>query len=413
MKYFLLSLALIHSWTLAQWSRVPDIPENRVVPSLLMVHDTLYAATDSLFYIGASNGTQWSTRNSPVTAPDIVVCLLKSRGVILAGTLQHGVFKSTNEGASWQHFSDGLSGLGANDISGLQVRRDSLVAATLGAGVFACTSDFTHPWFSWGDSLPEYQGDNVFKMLVVGNTVLAGAGSNGYMFRLTDAQPWWNPIPLNTPRFVGQSVSGMASNGNVVIAGTNKGIYRSTNEGLSWTRTNLTLPPTIQILPLFRGSTLFALATTPFSSLLFASTNAGEVWQQLGEFPLPNALDAAIIGETFFVGLPNGLWEAPVSALVTSVEDRTVKPASFILHQNFPNPFNPATKISFEIPSSAQVTLKVFDLFGREVATLVNEDMTPGNHEAVWDAGGVASGVYFSRIQAGGFVQTRRMLLLK
>ena len=211
MKYFFIALFFFCSWTGAQWSRVPDIPENRIVFALLAAHDTLYAATDSLFYIGASGGTDWSWKSSPVPAPDEMSCLQKSRGVILVGTLHSGIFKSMDEGTSWQPFSDGLSGLGSLDISNLLVRRDSLIAGTLGAAVFITAADFTHPWSSWGDSITNYQGDNVFKMLTVGNTVLAAAGANGYMFRYTDAQPWWNPIPINTPRRVGQTVSGMAS----------------------------------------------------------------------------------------------------------------------------------------------------------------------------------------------------------
>ena len=210
----------------AQWSRVPDIPGNRVVYALLVTHDTVYAATDSLFYVGTSSGTVWSSKSSPVTAPDAIACLLKSRGVVLAGTFESGIFKSTNEGTSWQPFSGGLVGLGSMDVSNLLIRRDSLIAGTLGACVFTTSSDLSHQWTPWGDSLSPYQGDNVFKMLVVGNTVLAGAGGNGYMFRYTDTQPWWNPIPMNVPRLVGQFVSGMASDGDTVIAGTNTGVYR-------------------------------------------------------------------------------------------------------------------------------------------------------------------------------------------
>jgi len=87
----------------------------------------------------------------------------------------------------------------------------------------------------------------------------------------------------------------------------------------------------------------------------------------------------------------------------------------FILYDNFPNPFNPATNIKFEIPTAKLgfVSLKVYDLLGREVVTLVNEVGRPGVYTAQWDAGEAASGVYFYRLEAGAFVQTKRMLLLK
>jgi|GEM_PF-5913752 hypothetical protein len=83
------------------------------------------------------------------------------------------------------------------------------------------------------------------------------------------------------------------------------------------------------------------------------------------------------------------------------------------LAQNYPNPFNPSTTISFTIPHSSFVTLKVFDVLGREVATLVNEEMTLGWYERMFDGSNLASGVYIYRLHAGGFDQIKKLLLLR
>jgi hypothetical protein len=83
------------------------------------------------------------------------------------------------------------------------------------------------------------------------------------------------------------------------------------------------------------------------------------------------------------------------------------------LRQNYPNPFNPGTIISFEVPLTSFVSLKVFDLLGREVATLVNEELTPGSYEKPFDGSGLASGVYLYRLQSGSFMQTKKLLLLR
>jgi hypothetical protein len=88
-------------------------------------------------------------------------------------------------------------------------------------------------------------------------------------------------------------------------------------------------------------------------------------------------------------------------------------PEKSVLFQNYPNPFNPSTRISFSIPHSSFVTLRVYDLLGREVVTLVNEQLGPGDHERIFNAEGLAGGVYFYRLQAGGFVQTKKLLLLR
>lgn len=88
-------------------------------------------------------------------------------------------------------------------------------------------------------------------------------------------------------------------------------------------------------------------------------------------------------------------------------------PQDFKIEQNYPNPFNPSTHIPFSVQGSALTSLKVYDILGREVATLVNEVKQPGRYEVTWNATGYASGVYFYRLKAGSFVQTKRMLLLR
>jgi len=88
-------------------------------------------------------------------------------------------------------------------------------------------------------------------------------------------------------------------------------------------------------------------------------------------------------------------------------------PAEFNLEQNFPNPFNSTTKISWQSPIAGQQTLKVFDILGNEVATLVNEYRNPGSYEVGFDASTLSSGVYFYKLQAGTFAQTKKMILIK
>jgi predicted phage tail protein len=102
-----------------------------------------------------------------------------------------------------------------------------------------------------------------------------------------------------------------------------------------------------------------------------------------------------------------------VVGLLTSVETTVGLPSTFVLYQNYPNPFNPTTRISYELPEQQHVTLIVYDLLGRQIATLVNEIQTPGVYHVQWDAGGVSSGMYLFRMKAGNFVATRRMLLVK
>ncbi|MGB5874922.1 MAG: T9SS type A sorting domain-containing protein [Bacteroidota bacterium] len=99
---------------------------------------------------------------------------------------------------------------------------------------------------------------------------------------------------------------------------------------------------------------------------------------------------------------------------VVSVEDDHVGlPEKACLHQNYPNPFNPSTTLEFTIPRSSNVSLRIYNVLGEEVASLVEREMDAGVHRVLWDASGVASGVYLCRLSAGDFVQVRRMVIVR
>ena len=107
-----------------------------------------------------------------------------------------------------------------------------------------------------------------------------------------------------------------------------------------------------------------------------------------------------------------------IANIITGVKENTNPPAEFRLQQNYPNPFNPSTKIKFSIPGTnsgkaVATILKVYDLLGREVAVLVNEEKLPGNYEVLFDAKNLTSGIYLYTIRAGNFTATRKLLLLK
>ena len=98
--------------------------------------------------------------------------------------------------------------------------------------------------------------------------------------------------------------------------------------------------------------------------------------------------------------------------VITNIEP-TSSPTVYELYQNYPNPFNPSTKIKFDIPKSGFVSLKIYDITGREVSTLVNSELATGRYEFEWNGGQFASGVYFFRITAGEFVKVQKMMLIK
>jgi hypothetical protein len=102
-------------------------------------------------------------------------------------------------------------------------------------------------------------------------------------------------------------------------------------------------------------------------------------------------------------------WDVTTSVKINS----SALPEIYELYQNYPNPFNPSTTISFLLPSKSFVSLKIFDLLGREAATIVSEEMSVGSYSRQWNAANMSSGIYFYRLQAGSFIETKKLILIK
>lgn len=109
---------------------------------------------------------------------------------------------------------------------------------------------------------------------------------------------------------------------------------------------------------------------------------------------------------------PNNWILKTINSVVVGIEDE-MQPQTFSLEQNYPNPFNPVTKIKFTLASNEYTTLKVYDIIGKEISTLVNNQMEKGHYEINFDASNLPSGVYFYTLNAGGYKETRKMILMR
>ncbi|HEY6953258.1 MAG TPA: T9SS type A sorting domain-containing protein, partial [Bacteroidota bacterium] len=146
---------------------------------------------------------------------------------------------------------------------------------------------------------------------------------------------------------------------------------------------------------------------------VYYTTNDGGTWTKVG---LDSVAVRALIpyGDSIYaVTYYDGLYVLTRSGATGVAAQRTQQPSMYALFQNYPNPFNPTTTIRFSIGKLSMVNLKIYDLLGREVETLVNGAQTPGSHEVKFDASRLSSGIYFYQLQAGSFSATKKLLLLK
>ncbi len=231
------------------------------------------------------------------------------------------------------------------------------------------------------------------------------------MFITTDNGASWTAVNNG---LTDTDVNAFAASGTSVFAGTwGGGVFLTTDNGANWMKVNNGLTDTYINALAVIGTNLFA--GTLFSGV-FLTTDNGANWTAVNSSLSEACVSAfAVSGENLFAGTwYEGVWRRPLSEMVTSVEMISGDlPKRFSLSQNYPNPFNPVTTISFTLPSKSFVSLKIFDSVGREVAVLVSRELPAGNHSRRWIARGLSSGVYFCRLQAGSFAETKKLLLIR
>jgi photosystem II stability/assembly factor-like uncharacterized protein len=226
----------------------------------------------------------------------------------------------------------------------------------------------------WSPDTAGTSGINYFyQMTPDKNGSMFGAAGGG-MFRRGSGS--WSPVPMPS-RLSGVSVSAISvDSGNALFAAfmqvslsavIGRGVYFSLDTGASWTYAGLD-----------------SLSVSRLVSY----------------------------GDTTYAITGIGLYRVTRNAAL-GVSGGQLMPVGFRLSQNFPNPFNPSTKIQFSLPISQHVVVKIFDLLGMEIATLVNEFKPPGTYTVTWDAGKFPSGVYFCRLQSESFTEMKKLLLLR
>jgi hypothetical protein len=198
-------------------------------------------------------------------------------------------------------------------------------------------------------------------------------------------------------------------------AGTGGGVFLSTDKGNTWTVVNIgAADGYIWVLAAF-DQYLFA----EIGGVVFFCGAYGMNWVANNTGLGDSYVHALVLSTpkgwpTVVAGTSHGVFTRQFWDIVVSVKAPIGgAPTDFELEQNYPNPFNPSTTISFSLPSQSFVTLKVFDLLGREVASLVSEQLSGGHYRCRWNAAKVPSGVYFYRLQAGSLTQTRKLILLR
>jgi photosystem II stability/assembly factor-like uncharacterized protein len=317
-----------------------------------------------------NGGTSWLQQISGVTDPLFSVFFINLNSGWIAGE-DGTILKTTNGGTNWVfqqgvfpkyvesiYFNDENNGCAAGiDYDGNNY-----------FGVIIKTTDGGASWTT------QYSGYWLLSLYFTNSNTAWAAGA-GIILNTNDGGTSWNPQITGTSYQL-YSVHFSDSNFGWAVGydgNASSGIILNTTDGgINWN------PTTVG-------------ADTVLYSVQFADLNNG--WA---------------VGD-------NGAILHTTNGGVSFVEEEHIDevPTEFILLQNYPNPFNPTTKIRYSVPQSSNVTIKVFDILGNEIETLINEEKPVGTYEITWYAANLPSGIYFYTINAGNFIETKKMILMK
>lgn len=243
----------------------------------------------------------------------------------------------------------------------------------------------------------------------------------------TDGGYNWDEVTSNIPgesRWISR-VETDPQDGNTMyvirtgFSDSNK-VYKTTDVGQTWTNISGNLPnipySDIFVFP-YGTDTIFVASDMG----VYMTTNGGANWVYASEeLPFVPCMDFDFveIDDTCYLRVGThgqSIWETKIPIQTVGVEEELFEalPMSYALYQNYPNPFNPITVIKYSIPKKSVVKLEILNILGEQVELLVNETKTAGEYDAFWNAKNMSSGIYFYRLQAGDYIETKKMLMIK
>lgn len=373
----------------------------------------IYAATFCGVQKFSLINNKWSILGLTMTSSDpswnwISDIVENNNGFFFASSWAGGIYKSSDNGASWDTTS-AISSIQTH-ISDLAIYGDNSVLASTFDYIKKSTNN-GNTWSTIKNGLPNS---------IIGNISITDEGilyaiSLDKLCRANDIDSPFviikDGVFTSLPPIYNRISVG--KNGLIFFAdtGINQGIYRSTDFGETWIKISGNLVSSISFY-----NDHYLIAGLPSGQGLLFSSDRGNTWSNINQGLPYNAqiIWNQIDFDGYLYAAADGLGVYKSNSIVVGVEEIKISSLnSFELNQNYPNPFNSTTNIRFKIPHSGRILLKVYDLMGREVATILDRYQEAGSDDVIFKANNLASGIYFYQLQVGEFRATKKLILLK
>lgn len=351
----------------------------------------VYAGTEYHgIYRSTDDGKTWL---NVLPLKNVVSLATDSSGHVFAGIFEEGVMVSADSGSTWHETGTGLKGRWVNCLTAAS---DGYLYAGTDDGLYRSQSKTTYMQKDIHNYPVQFSiGQNYPNPFNPSTTIEFDLPSQAF-------------VSLKVFDILGREVATLVS--QMKHAGSHSVRFDGSGPPRTQERYRLIYKKRVNIMSMLR-STLFA----GLLALLFSGT-AHAQWQTNGPYG-GYAHCFAVSGTNLFAGtLGSGVRRRPLSEMITSVPAEggsTDLPTHVKLDQNYPNPFNPLTASSFRLPSKSFVSLKVFEALAREVSILLSEELPAGKYSRRWNAAGLPSGMYFYRLRAGAFTDTKKLLLVR
>jgi photosystem II stability/assembly factor-like uncharacterized protein len=365
---------------------------------------SLYNGSLLNIYKTTNGGVSWTAQNSGYTSMRFMSIYIFHPDTVLISGNNGIIVKTTNGGSAWVTIPTGV----ADQLWSLEFTSRTTGYCVGSSGRILKTTDGGSSWFGLNSGV-----QNQFYWLKFLNDSLGYLCGSSILLRTTNrGESWENMNFPSIPPFDQLRKIVFTDPATAYVIADIGRIRKTTDAGLNWTMLNTGTTEAIMGIDFVSPSTAYACG---YNGVIIRTTDAGATWapQASGLTEILTAVEFTS-SDTGYISTWTGKVLKTTNGGVTFVQPLNEDlPTQIKLFQNYPNPFNPSTTIEYQLPTQSHVTLKVFDLLGREVATLVNEAQQPGTYAVQWDASSVASGMYFYRLITGENVQQHKMLLLR
>ena len=407
LKKLIVLWILFPSFTFTQWQSIPRLQHVSIKCMLTAGDSTVFVGGDMATLLRSTdNGISWVNVWNGLGG-DTILSLGQGGGYIFAGTLGlQGVYRSSNNGDAW---SVANLGLPPNTRANAFTYSNNTLFVATGRGVYSSTN-LGQQWKVDTAGLRLAPGAGAAGIASAGSRLCTIKFPGGGVYTSPVDTIAWTSIGLDT--VWGYAIAAVDTN---IFAGTPKGIFLYSGEGKIWLPRNNGLPTYLYQCILTSVNNLLIVFTGCVGNGIYVSSDLGLNWKPVDYSVFgTSALRAMVTTRSYLIaGTGNGGWRAAFKDFVASVGRETPGPSKFVLHQNYPNPFNPSTVISYQLEVSGLVTVKIFDVLGREVALFVSEEKSAGWHSVTWNAAALPSGVYICRLDVGGFFLSKKLMLLR